>query len=271
MLYIPGMPDSYSAELDRVLSRASVETTPDGFEYYVSDPNDTMGLTMGCVRRTPEQSELTIIVNGNVQPEDREKIATTAVVAEGHLESERYWLARALYDVVSWKDDDEFNANIFAINLIADGLRHQSTAIQRDPTIDQRTKARLRDEARSALGILATYRGVTTDAKQVFTEFSKKGLQIPHSDTHELELAGRLQTKNGPVTASFKAMEEKSERHNCACCSAQIIRGTNRVTLGLDKNDGYSDHHHYHYACFVDTVMPKLDFESIVERPLKIS
>jgi hypothetical protein len=270
MLYIPGVSDTYSKELDVVLSRASVETTPDGFEYFVADPNEQMGLTMGSVFRTPEQSDLTLVINGNVAQEDRQKIATASMVGEFHLDADRYWLALALHEVLGWNDDAGFNKNIRAINIMFDALRAQSAAIQQNPEVDAQTKARLRLEARSAMGVLATYRGVTDIGLEAYGEFNKQGLWIPHANVHEVELAGYIQTINGTVGASFKSMEEKSERHHCAGCSNQIIRGTTRVTLGLDTHDGYSDHHHYHYPCFIDKVIPKLDIGSITERPMKL-
>ncbi len=270
MLYVPGVDTNYERRLDKVLSRSSVESTTDGFTYYVSDISEPLGMSFGSVFRTPEQSALTLVINGNISPENRKKIATTAVEAEAHLDDERYWLAQALHEIIAWNDDKEFAENITAINIMFEAIRTQNASIQRDPNIDSLTKARLRLEALSAMGMLATYRGVTTLGVEAYDEFRKQGLWIPNVSAEEVELSGTLHRKNGPVVANFKAMEEKSERHNCACCGAQLIKGMTRVTLGLEVTDGYSDHHHYHQPCFIDSVIPRFNLATIVERPLRL-
>ncbi|MDO8266097.1 MAG: hypothetical protein Q7T41_04115 [Candidatus Saccharibacteria bacterium] len=271
MLYTPGQPDdTYSRDVERVLSSSRVEETSDGFAYFVSDPNEEMGLTMSTVFRTPEQSDLTLIVNGNVAKKDRLKIAAVAVAGEAYLEAERYWLARAIEDVVGWESDEEFVENVSAISLLLDALRIQISAIKKDPEIDPRVKARLELEAKSALGILATHRGVSDTGVEALGEFTKQGLWIPRANTDNVELAGALQTNRGLVTAGFVSMEEKSERHSCACCGAQIIKGTARMTLGLDVHDGYSDHHHYHIPCFIDSVIPRFRLDTMRERPINL-
>jgi hypothetical protein len=270
MLYVPGENPVIRENLDRLLDQSTPETTSDGFMYFVADPDASIGLSHGMVRRTPEQSEITLVLNGNAPREIRDKIAKITIGVEEHLDDNQYALAYAARDVLKWEDDSEFFENAACIDVFSNALKADLQWIQSSTDFSPQTKERLKLEAKAALGWTALYRGVSSEGLQAYTEFKQKGLWIPNSREHDVEICGFMKTKNGTVRASFKSMPEHSERHTCACCSSQILKDTTRMSVSLDKNDGYSDHHHYHITCFYESVLPKFDFETLEEAPIKL-
>lgn len=271
MLMVPGdrnLP-AYNEYLEDLLSRSTAQETQDGFVYYVAPPEEPMGLGTGKSFRDPEQTDLTLVVNGNLFPENREKIAQVAVAGEVHLDHGRYHLAKAIDEILSYTDDDSFFNNIQAINMLFEELQIDRKALRSNQQIDNETRAFVDKIASSAIGTLATKRGISDDAVDARNRLLDLGLVLPDTEVKDTELNGFLRTKAGTVKASFKHMKEKSERHTCAHCSSQIIQGSSRVTLGLEKNDGYSDHHHYHMPCFDSYVLPRFDFKTFRRQQAK--
>jgi hypothetical protein len=271
MLYTPGANPETTRAIENVLSRSSTELTADGFQFFVSPDDEPMPLTLGSVYRTPEQSNLTLIVNGSIDPDTRQKIANVVVAGESYLDNGRYWFAKATEEVVAWDTPTSFSENIMAINLMFQTLTAQRRRFREHADLDREAKWRLDLEAKSSIGWLAMYRGISDEAVEAQEHLLALGLKVPHSKTSDLELRGKLQTKNGAVSGSFKAMTERDDRHTCACCSGQIIKNSTRMTLGLDRNDGYSDHHHYHVPCFDVVVLPRFDVATVQEAPAKLS
>lgn len=270
MIYIPGENPEFNVDLRRVISDSNTEATSGGFVYYVASPEEKIGLSMGQVYRTPQQSDVTLIINGNVEPEIRQKVAEITVHGEEHIENGRYWLTNALNDVLRFDSNEAFAENVMCVAAVNQALLADLASIRANPDLHPMQKQRLILEAKSALGWTAVFRGTSDIAHETWNDFTRLGLWIPDSTKHDVEMSGFMITKKGTVRAGFKSMPEHSERHTCACCSAQILKNTNRMSVSLDQNDGYSNHHHYHYNCFYESVLPKFLLDTIEEVPIKL-
>jgi len=270
MLYIPGQNPDTARAIEDVLSRSTPELTPSGFEYFVSPDSEPMSLSIGVVYRTVDQSDLTIIVHGSIPIDNRQQIAGVAVAGESHLDKGSYWIAEAAQEVIGWDSPQAFKENISTINLLFDSITRQRRYLREHPNLDNETKRRLDLEAKCSIGWLAMHRGISDAAVEAQERLVALGLAVPHADYSDIELKGKLQTKRGSVNASFKAMTEKDDRHTCACCSGQLIKHSSRMTLGLERNDGHSDHHHYHIPCFDVTILPKFDVSTIRVAPITL-
>ncbi len=266
---MPGTDPQSERDLEGILSRSQYEVTPDGFEYFVADLDPTVGISTGRVVREPNRSELTLVLSNALPKGTRLKIAQTTVDTELYLDEGRYGIAKAIKANLSWFDNESFAQNIAAINALIVEMHGQMGAILGNPTISAEYKRRIREEGRSALGMLATITGLSDAGAHALDELSSQELWLPHSDRDPIDLQAFMRTPRGTEKVRFRMMPEKSDKHHCANCSGHIIPHSDRVTLVLSQSDGYSDHHHYHFPCFASAVMPRMDMKTIEPVPAR--
>lgn len=264
MIYTPGPPPyELDRELDRLVSQSHSRRTDSGFEFFVVDHEQMGGLTAGEIIRREGNTELLCILNDTIPPNDQENIANITLTAATIQSEARYKIPHAGQQLV--ESGSELDADTFrALEWIARDTLSTSRA---NSMLTPAEKGTLERESRSVIGWVAIHRDLTEEGEHEIEKLSSAGIIIPGQKS-EQQLTGLMLTGQARTTvASFQTMEERSERHHCADCSGQILRTTDRITLSLDENDGYSDHHHYHASCFADTILPKFNTDSLVLVP----
>lgn len=248
---------------------AELETSRRGFEYQVYDPAKTpdgADLVFGSVVSMPDQVEVDLYLSGTIPREVRGAMADICVASAP--DDDRYTVARAADTILGLRDGFQLDRSTIAFNALV--MKHmQGNMHLTQLGFDSQRKSgdkvqpRVMDTYRSTIGWLAFRRQLSDEGSSLYGQFSEGGLWIPHFESEE-RVTGLLQRKNGEyVKAGFVYMPENSERHHCAQCSGQLLKGTTRVTLQLDNADERLDHHHYHTTCFLDKVLPKFKFESL--------
>lgn len=238
--------------LERIEQRAALEETPEGFAYFVADPEylgvpDTI---IGQVFTTSDTVEAELVVGEDIPKSARDMLVK--ICADGAASSDRYSVARSAGHHLTQAPDD-------LAKLTFEHLQRNLENFKRglsNPNID--THPLTRQTILSTLGWAALSRSPNHVGLEALSQLGNLGLKVPDFNTN-MRLSGMLKTKQGSAPVGFTKATEKSERHHCNCCQGQILKDSERVTMGLDKPADRFDHHHMHFSCFADQMLPKLD------------
>ena len=250
--------------MDYLAQHSSVEYTTDGFEYAVFDPEALTGtptsVVLGSLIYRPDEIEMRLFLGEDMPPDVRASIADICIASAD--DYSRFGIARAgdeLLAAQSGQSDEEWQKTQQVLYHIRQNMRAHQQGLMLSNQAGERVDPLIRETLHSTLGWVALRRGLSDAGNDAYDRLCNDGLWIPGFDS-EQRVVGLIRNKKGEVkVAGFLYMEEKSERHHCADCSGQILRGTNRITLQYEQPDSYSDHHHFHATCFLDSMLPRFD------------
>lgn len=256
-----------SRKIDHLLNTSPGETTTDGFEYAVTEP-EVVGAPSGVIGRiiiSGDEIECGLIVASDIPEATRRNIA--AITVASIVYPSRYSIAQAGDQIAEDLPPDERADVIKHIGLnmeahrkgiaYADSKKHYAV-----------TPPFVRQTLKSTLGWLNLRRPYTARGEEGITELQQRDLFVPELQSGQ-HLTASLQTKAGVRKVGLVFAPERSEKHTCPCCSGQILKGTTRITMSTTKERNGFDHHHYHTTCFADKVLTKIEPDSarIEENP----
>ncbi len=264
---------SFERDFEKLLANSTLARTKSGFEYFVAPEGELAKASVGCANREEDTTTLDIVVNGSLPEQVQNLVVETTLRSEEHIHLGADYLVRAAESVLAWDQQGvtgTFNDRAPTIAVLAQETITDSAFIATDSNITPESRSHVLEAAKRFMGWASLYRGVNDTGAETESTYHDMGLWLPHTNVDDVQMSGKLKTRKGIVNAGFKAMIEKSDRHKCASCSNCLLKGYARVTLNLDKNDGYSDHHHYHYTCFLEDVLSRFILDSIRETPLQL-
>lgn len=249
-----GSNPSFASRLEQIERTAAIEETNDGFAYFVGDP-ELIGSPDGILGRvisTSDTVEIELVVGEDIHPDARKTMVDICTATA--TDYDRYSINRAAEQKLDSLDGSK--QQIAFRHLAANLLNHSSMA--HGEAVHPLTRATIR----SCVGWVALTRALRPEGHTAIEEFNRVGLYVPDFDSNQ-RLGGFMKTRKGTVPVGIARFQEKGEKHHCASCSGQILKGFNRITLSLDKSSrGSYNHHHYHENCFAETQLKKLDLKS---------
>ncbi len=275
MLYIPGGADpSFRYELDRLVDDAAIETTPDGFDYFVVERGQ---LTVapgvaGETHLTGDNLEVTLVVDESIDQEVRPTIVdiclgTIELFEEGKTSIEGL-ICEAASRVATEKPVEHIQLTATNLQAVFDTYRRNIAARDRKGKVTE-THPDTRAQLRHSLGWTAFSRPINEQGlATIDTSLADRGIYMPYAETGQV-LRGEMKLPQGKLGAScYFAVEKSRHGHTCKPCGGEIFSGNSRLTVSLDKKVNGYDHHHYHPVCFAETDMSLLDPKTLSLQPL---
>lgn len=261
--FSPEPDKAFDRYLDRLERHGGYEETPSGFAYTVADPErmggDSLIVGKSIVKPDdPDQIEFQLVLGEDMPAEARKLLAEICV--DSISADDRYCVARSADKIL--KASDPSMASL-ALGHMRVNLGHHRRGIAFGA---HERNTRTVEMFRSTLGWTALVTEIGADGQYALSQLEKRGLFIPEFPTG-VRLAGNMRTQKGNQPIGITRAVERSERHHCADCSGQILKNTERVTTSLDKPLAQHDHHHYHWTCFIDKSLPKLEVRTATLEP----